>query len=252
MSEDKKKEDELLFLEFQQTREESLRNKLVEKNLYVVEILARKYLGKGIEYEDLYQVGALALIKAVDRFDPSKGYTFASFATPTILGEIKKHFRDKGWAVKVPRTLKVLAGNIPRAKEDLIGELGRIPTPKEIAERLEVSEKELLMAMEAGLAYSTFSINQTFEEEGEEGINPVFEKYLAIEEKGFAEMEERETIAYVLKGMSEINRYIFKKRFVQGRTQAEIAKELNISQMSVSRAEKSIKKEFERVLGNED
>ncbi len=241
------KDDEILFLEFRKTNDESMRNQLVEKYLYIVDILVRKYLGKGIEYDDLYQVGALALVKAVDRFDPTKGFTFASFATPTILGEIKKHFRDKGWAIKVPRRLKEISGALPKVKEELSIELGRTPTPKEISERMSASEKEILLAMEAGLAYATFSINQTFEEEGEEG-NLMFEKHLSTEEEGFKAVENREIIADVVKRLSPTNKYIFKKRFVEGRTQAEIAKELEISQMTVSRAEKNIRKEFEKEL----
>ncbi len=232
-----------VFEDFVETRDEALRNKLIEEYLYMVDILVRKYLGKGIEYDDLYQVGAMALIKAVDRFDPSKGFTFTSFATPTILGEIKKHFRDKGWSMKVPRRLKEIAGSIPKAKETLQTKLGRPPTPKEIAEELELTEKDVLQAMEASLAYTSFSISQTYDDDSE-GL--MFEKYFAMDESGYDTVENREVIEEVLKNLSDTNRYIFKKRFMEGLTQGEIAKELGISQMSISRAEKTIRKEFEK------
>ena len=116
-----------LFKEYYSTRDRELRNKLVEDHLYMVDILIKKYLGKGVDYDDLYQVGAMALISAVERFNPEKGFEFSSFATPTILGEIKKYFRDKGWSVKVPRHMKELSSSMPRVKEELTIELGRTP-----------------------------------------------------------------------------------------------------------------------------
>ncbi len=246
--ESKREEERILFEKFQDTKDEAMRNMLVEKYLYMVDILVRKYLGKGIEYDDLYQVGSLALVKAVDRFDPSKGYTFASFATPTILGEIKKYFRDKGWAIKVPRRLKEIAGSIPKTKESLTLKLGRTPTPKEMSQELGLSEKEVLMAMEAGFAYSTYSINQTFDDDGEEGSGLVYEKHLSSEDGGFEALENNEVISMVISRLSATNKYIFRKRFVEGKTQAEIAEDLAISQMTVSRAEKNIRKEFEKEL----
>ena len=111
------------------------RNELVESHLYMVDILIRKYLGKGVEYDDLYQVGALALVQAVERFDPSKGFEFSSFATPTILGEIKKYFRDKQWSLKVPRRLKEISSKVQQARDELYLEFHRKPTMEEIAER---------------------------------------------------------------------------------------------------------------------
>ena len=152
-----------LFDQFYETKDVALRNKLVEKHLYMVDILIRKYLGKGIEYDDLYQVGAMALISAVDRFNPHKGFEFSSFATPTILGEIRKYFRDKGWSVKVPRRMKELSSSINRVKEEMTNKLGRVPTVKELAEELNETEENVMHALETGMAYGALSINQTFE-----------------------------------------------------------------------------------------
>ncbi|MEG0663080.1 MAG: sigma-70 family RNA polymerase sigma factor, partial [Anaerovoracaceae bacterium] len=181
--------DKKMFEEYVESRDVELRNKIVEDHLYMVDILIRKYLGKGVEKEDLYQVAALALIFAVERFDPSKGYEFSSFATPTILGEIKKYFRDKGWSLKVPRRMKEISIAVPKMKEELIAKLGRVPTVPELAEAMGIKEEDLLQAMESSLAYGAYSLNQTFEEDGEAGENPVLEKFTAQEESGYNRFE---------------------------------------------------------------
>lgn len=237
-----------MFREYKKTGDIALRNQIVEHYLYMVDILIRKYLNKGVDYDDLYQVGAMALVSAVDRFDAEKGFEFSSFATPTILGEIKRYFRDKEWGVKVPRRLKELSAKIPEAKETLYNQLQRIPTVKEIAVYLGNSEEEILEAMEGGRAYNVYSLNQTFEDSGEEGENPVLEKYTAFDEKGYTRIEYAEIINTVLKKLSEKERYIFEKRYIQNKTQTEIAAELGVSQMTVSRGEKSIKKKFTEEL----
>ncbi len=236
------------FKEYYKTKNIDLRNRLVEEHLYMVDILIKKYLGKGIEKEDLHQVGALALISAVERFNPNKGYQFSSFATPTILGEIKKHFRDKGWSVKVPRRMKEISVAIPQAKEVLAAKLGRMPKTNELAEHLKITEEELLKAMESSMAYGAFSLNQTFEEEGEGKESPTLEKFTAREEIGYRKLENMEIIYAVLDTLTETNRYIFNKRFLEEKSQAEIAKELGVSQMTISRAEKNIKERFAKEL----
>ena len=156
-----------LFDQYRKAGDVSIRNEIVESYLYMVDILIRKYLNKGVEYDDLYQVGAMALISAVERFDPSKGYEFSSFATPTIIGEIKKYFRDKEWSVKVPRRMKEMAGKIQSAREELSNRLQRNPTIPEIAEFTGFSEEDVMQATESGMAYNAFSLNQTFDESGE-------------------------------------------------------------------------------------
>ena len=236
-----------MFRKYRETGDKEIRNRIVEEHLYMVDILIRKYLNKGMEYDDLYQVGAMALINAVERFDPEKGFEFSSFATPTILGEIKKHFRDTGWSMKVPRKLKENASAIPAARDALAAKLGRTPTVKELAEEMNIGEDELLEAMQGSLAYGTFSLDQTFEEE-KNGDNPVFEKYAYQEEKGFDRFENREIIGSVLKKLNSTNQYVFKKRFLEERSQAEIAKKLGVSQMTISRAEKNIKAKFAEEL----
>lgn len=237
-----------LFEKYQNTKDVSLRNELVESHLYLVNILIRKYLNKGVDYDDLYQVGAMALIAAVERFDPSKGYDFSSFATPTIIGEIKKYFRDKEWSLKVPRRLKELAGKMQKVREEMAAELHRDPTVEELALRLDVSQSDIIQAMESSMAYNAFSLNQTFDEGGEEGEASMFEKFAAVEEGGFDRIEYAEIIQKVLADFSETYQYIFRSRFVEDKSQAQIAEELGVSQMTISRAEKSIKQRFQQEI----
>ena len=147
--------DKDLFENFKRTGNTDYRNLIVEKYLYLVDNLVRRYLNKGIEYDDLYQVGSMGLVLAADRYDPSKGVDFPAFAAPTILGEIKRYFRDKGWAMKVPRKMKEISVRIPKVQEELENKLQRSPKVSEIAEKMGISEEEVLEAMESGRAYTT-------------------------------------------------------------------------------------------------
>ena len=233
-----------LFSKYKASGDIAIRNQLVEDYLYIVDVLIKKYLGKGVGYDDLYQVGAMALIAAVERFDPEKGFAFSSFATPTILGEIKKHFRDKEWAIKVPRRLKGLAGQIPSVRDDLAQELGRTPTNIEVAERLDVSEKEVLDAIESSQAYAPMSLDQTFGESGEDGEGSILERYMGRDEQGYGNIEYAEIVRDVIGSLKEQDKKIFRMRFVDNKTQAEVGDSLGISQMTVSRVEKNIKDKF--------
>ncbi|MBP6491441.1 MAG: SigB/SigF/SigG family RNA polymerase sigma factor [Clostridia bacterium] len=237
-----------LFEKYRDTKSIALRNEIVEKYLYIVDILIKKYLNKGVDYEDLYQVGSMALVFAVERYDASKGYEFTSFATPTIIGEIKRYFRDKGWAVKVPRRLKEISAQISPAKEVLYGKLNRIPTVGELAEYLGYTQEEILEAMEGGQAYSTYSLNQTFDEGGEEGEGAVLEKYTGREEQGYHSFENAELIKTVLKDLSGKERDIFRRRFFNNETQQDIAEEMGVSQMTISRLEKKIREKFKTAV----
>jgi len=234
-----------LFDEYTKTRDIETRNQIVERYLYIIDILIRKYLNKGVEYDDLYQVAAVALVSAVDRFDPFKGFEFTSFATPTILGEIKKYFRDKEWSLKVPRRLKEISTKIPAAKEGLYMKLGRAPKVAELASYMNCSEEELLEAMESSKAYEAYSLNRaTFEGEEEEGNGTYLEKFTAIEDNGYNNLEYEEIIKNVIFNLDDKERRIFRRRFIENKTQTEIAKEIKVSQMTVSRTEKNIRKKF--------
>ena len=237
-----------LFKEYAEHPTIELRNKLVEEHLYMVDILIRKYLGKGVEYDDLYQVGALALVSAVERFDPDRGFEFKSFATPTILGEIKKYFRDKQWSLKVPRRLKEVSSKVQEVKDQLTASLGRAPTLDEISQATGFSHEQIMQAMESAKAYGTFSLdsaNNSLSDDGEENL---LEKYVGFEEIGYERIEVNEIITSVLSKLSDTYRYIFKERFIFNRSQAEIAKALGVSQMTVSRAEKAIVERFKKEM----
>ena len=238
-----------LFDRYAKDRDIELRNEIVELYLFMVDILIRKYLNKGVEYDDLYQVGAMALVSAVNRFDSSKGYEFTSFATPTILGEIKKYFRDKKWSLKVPRRLKEISTKIPAAKEQLYIKLQRMPTVAELAVHLNCSEEELLEAMESSKAYGAYSLNRAnFENDDSYETDVQIEKFTAVEDKGYGNLEYEEIIKNVVVNLSDKEKHIFHKRFIENKTQTEIAKEIKVSQMTISRAEKNIKTKFLKEL----
>jgi len=235
------------FLDYRNAPTIEKRNELVEKHLYMVDILIKKYLGKGVEYDDLYQVASLALVSAVERFDPEKGFEFSTFATPTILGEIKKYFRDKQWSLKVPRRLKEIAAKVQETKEELAAKLLRQPTVKEIAEATGIEEEQIIEAMDSAKAYSAYSLDQTFDESGDDG-DALFERYTAFEEIGYSRVELMEIINKVVSEMKPQDRKIFTERFLNDRSQSDIARELGVSQMTVSRAEKAMVGRFRSEL----
>jgi RNA polymerase sigma-B factor len=235
-----------LFAEYATTKDIRLRDQLVEQYLYLVEILARKYNGKGSEYDDLYQVGAIALMLAVERFDPSRGFEFTSFATPTIIGEIKRYFRDKGWALSIPRRIKELSLHLDETREELYNLTGHQPTIPQIADKLGVTEEEVLEALENRNSYHTYSLNQALDEGAGEGEHAVssMEKFTGIDEKGFEEFENAEFVKNVMKKLSEREKTIFRDRVLGTKTQQELADEMGVSQMTVSRLETDIREKF--------
>ena len=237
-----------LFKEYAKNPTIELRNQLVEENLYMVDILIRKYLGKGVDYDDLYQVGALALVSAVERFDPEKGFEFKSFATPTILGEIKKYFRDKQWSLKVPRRMKEISSKVQEVKDQLTTSLGRAPTLEEISENTGFSHEQIMQAMESAKAYGTFSLDSAGNSLGDDGEENLLEKYVGFEEIGYERIEINEIITTVLEKLSDTYRYVFRERFLFNKSQSEIAQALGVSQMTVSRAEKAIVERFKKEM----
>lgn len=235
-----------LFLLYKEVKDIEIRNELVQRHLYIIDILVKKYLNKGIEYDDLYQVASLALISAVERFDIEKGYEFGSFATPTILGEIKKYFRDKGWAIKVPRKIQELSQKLQRTKEKLTQELQRNPLVSEIAEYLDSTEEEILQAMEASSVYDIQSINKSYDNDDEKELK--LEEILGKEDNNFKSFENQDFIKKILESMSDAEKEIFIMRFIEDKKQADIAKKLQVSQMTISRMEKKIINTFKNEL----
>jgi len=194
--------------------------------------LARRYAGRGESLEDLTQVAYLALVKAADRFDADRGAEFATFATPTVLGELKRHFRDKGWAIRVPRHLQELRLALTRAVDDLTHELQRSPNVHELATHLSISEDEVLQGLECGRAYSTQSIDPLLDP-GDDEV-PLAAVVGEID-PGIERVEDRHALKPLMHELPERERRMLELRFFQNRTQTEIAEELGISQMHVSR-----------------
>ncbi|MEI2643804.1 MAG: RNA polymerase sigma factor SigF [Candidatus Nanopelagicales bacterium] len=212
-------------------RRQSLRDELVTMHLPLVNHLARRFRDRGESHDDLVQVGTIGLIKAVDRFDTSRGVEFSTYATPTVIGEIKRHFRDKGWSVRVPRRLQELRISISKTTADLSQENGRSPTVREIAARIGVSEDEVLEGLEAAQSYSTLSLDGSGGDE--ESIALV--DTLGDDDSALEHVEYRETLRPLLATLPDRERHIVMLRFFHNKTQSEIAEEVGVSQMHVSR-----------------
>jgi RNA polymerase sigma-B factor len=214
---------------FAATRDPSLRDELIEEHLDLVERLVRRFTNRGELLDDLVQVGSIGLIKAVDRFDPDRGFDFGAYATATVLGELKRHFRDRGWAVRATRRVQELYLELGPTVEVLSQRLGRSPTVREIAAEIGTTTEAVLEAMEAGLGYRSASLDAP----NPEGDTPG--SRLGGEDKGFDLVDTRATLVPELAALPERERRIIKMRFVEELSQIEIAKELGISQMHVSR-----------------
>lgn len=240
-----------LFRSYKENNEKEIRDKLIEKHLYIAEILAKKYTNRGIDYDDIYQVACLGLIYAIDRYDIDKGFEFSSFATPTIIGEIKKYFRDKGWTIRVPRRIQELSKKINNAKVYLSQQLQRSPTIEDIAEYLNSTEEEVLEAMEASKVYTPQSLDVTYDSQNDDKeVN--LSELIGEEDLYFSRIENNDFLTKIMEKLNEIEKQILVERYFNKKTQVTIAKDLQISQMTVSRIEKRIlerlRKEVEKTL----
>lgn len=226
-----------LFLQYQYSRDIDVRNQIFDRYKYMAEIISRKYNNKGIEHEDIFQIACMGLIYAIERFDITKGFEFTSFATPTILGEIKKYFRDKGWAIKVPRKIQEISKKVNDTNNLLSIELNRAPTVKEIADYINITEEEVLEAFEAGKMFNSQSLDEKFDMSNDESDMSLMD-VVGQDDTHFVKIENKDFIEKSMNKLNELEKQIILKRFYSNKTQSEIAKELNISQMTVSRIEK--------------
>lgn len=208
-----------------------LRNTLVRMHLPLVEHLARRFRNRGEPLDDLTQVATIGLIKSVDRFDPDRGVEFSTYATPTVVGEIKRHFRDKGWAVRVPRRLQELRLSLTTATAELSQRHGRAPTVHELAEHLAISEEEVLEGLESANAYSTLSLDVPDTDDE----SPAVADTLGAEDEALEGVEYRESLKPLLEDLPPREKKILLLRFFGNMTQSQIAQEVGISQMHVSR-----------------
>lgn len=209
-----------------------IRDQLVELHLPLVEYLARRFRNRGEWLDDLIQVATIGLIKSIDRFDLERGVEFSTYATPTIVGEIKRHFRDKGWAVRVPRRLQELKLSLTKAISDLAQREGRAPTVSELAAHLQMTEEEVLEGLESANAYSTVSLDAP--DSGDEDA-PAVADSLGMVDESLEGVEYRESLKPLLEKLPAREKKILLLRFFGNMTQSQIAAELGISQMHVSR-----------------
>jgi RNA polymerase sigma-B factor len=210
------------------------REQLIEQYMSLVRSLARRYSYRGEQLDDLVQIGAIGLIKAIDRFDLERGVELTTYATPNIIGEIKRHFRDKGWSVRVPRGLQELNVQLSRLIEQLTVQLERSPTIAELAKASDSTEEEVLEALESGRAYSTLSLSTGGGGgDGDDDLDPL--ESIGEEEHEYEVSEDRAVLEPGFRALDDRERRILHLRFFEGLTQSQIAQQVGISQMHVSR-----------------
>src|SRR5437879_7289403 len=226
-------DDKILLRKYHEEGDLAAREKLIEQYMSLVRSLARRYSYRGEQLEDLVQIGAIGLIKAIDRSDLDRGVVLTTYATPNIIVEIKRHFRDKGWSVRVPRGLQELNVQLSRLVESLTVQLGRSPTIPELAKAAGVEEEAVLEALESGRAYSSLSLSTGGGTEDGEELDPL--ESLGDVEHQYEVSEDRAVLAPGFKVLDDRERRILHLRFFEGLTQSQIAQHVGISQMHVSR-----------------
>jgi RNA polymerase sigma-B factor len=237
---------DVLLREYCETRDIQLRNRLVQEYLYIAEIIARKFANRGIEYDDLYQVASLALIKALERYDIDKGYKFSSFATPTIIGEIKNYFRDRSRIIRLPRRESEMIKKLENARVHLSSSLGRSPKPEDIAQYLNISTEEVLELMESNYATNPVSLDYYIDEDNETNLSTM----IGHEEKNYINIENRDFIDRAMQKLNDLEKKIIYERFYNQRSQKDIAEEIGVSQMYISRLERRLLRRLKHIFND--
>jgi RNA polymerase sigma-B factor len=226
------REDRRLLERYHHDGDRGAREALVQRFLPLARQLARRYQRGGEPLDDLIQVASLGLLKAIDRFEPSRDTAFSSFAVPTILGELKRHFRDRGWSVRVPRDLQELSVRVDRVADEMSRELGRAPTPAEIASNIGTSTEQVMEAREAAGAYRAISLDRPREDdEDSDGMAET----MGVEDPGFGLAEDAATVERLMAVLGDREREVLRLRFAEDLTQSEIGARVGVSQMHVSR-----------------
>jgi RNA polymerase sigma-B factor len=243
-------DDDDLIRRYHELGDVRARQELIERHLGFVRRLAQRYAHRGETIEDLTQVGCVGLIKAVDRFDGKHKVTLATYAAPNILGEIKRHFRDKGWSVRVPRDVQELNVKLGRVVDDLTSRLGRSPSVEELAEATDANPEQVVEALESSRAYSTVSLSERSDDPDDDNADPL--EALGDEDEGYQLVEQRELLRQGFKTLADRERAILHMRFFLGLTQSEIADRVGISQMHVSRLIRQSVDQVRDELGSPD
>ncbi|MBR1975327.1 MAG: sigma-70 family RNA polymerase sigma factor [Clostridia bacterium] len=225
-----------LFKRYKETGDEKLRNEIAEKYLYIADILAKKFVGRGVEYDDLKQVAALALLRGIERFDPDMGMQFTTFITPTIAGEIKNYFRDKSRMVKVPRRLGEISMAVKKYASEYESKYGEKPNVRNIAKALSLSEEDVIKALEIGGTISLDGMAPSADGEEDRSLYSL----ISADEDKYEEFETKETLRAAIKDFDEQEQLLIKYRYVDELSQSEIAARFGVSQMFVSRMERKV------------
>ena len=239
--------DKALLRRYHEEGDLSAREQLIEQYMSLVRSLARRYAYRGEQLDDLVQIGAIGLIKAIDRFDLERGVELTTYATPNIIGEIKRHFRDRGWSVRVPRGLQELNIQLSRLLEELTVQFGRSPTIPELAKAAGVTDEEVLEALESGRAYSSLSLSAGTNQDEEGALDPL--ESIGTEEVRYELSEDMAVLAPGFRVLDDRERRILHLRFFEGLTQSQIAQQVGISQMHVSRL---IRRSLEKIRAEID
>ena len=243
--------DKILLRRYHEHGDLQAREQLIEQYMSLVRSLARRYSYRGEQLDDLVQIGSIGLIKAIDRFDINRGVELTTYATPNIIGEIKRHFRDRGWAVRVPRGLQELNVRLSKLIEQLTVQLSRSPTILELAKAAGVDEEDVLEALESGQAYATLSLSAPSGGDDDSDLDPL--ESLGTIEHEYEVSEDRAVLAPGLAALDERERRILHLRFFEGLTQSQIAQQVGISQMHVSRLiRRSLEKMRDEIVTEEE
>lgn len=228
---------DLIMREYCETHDIDLRNQLLTHYLYIAEIAAKKFVGRGVEYDDLFQVASLALISALERFDYSRNVKFGSFATPSVIGEIKNYFRDRSRSIRLPRRTNEMLKKLYEAQEELTNTLNHPPRPEEIAARLQVTLETVYELMEAKINIQMLSLDETVQ--GQEGERSLVD-LIGAESEEYIGIENADFLVRNLGQLSDEERSVLINRYVHRKSQRTIAEEMNVSQMYVSRLERRV------------
>lgn len=226
---------EELLEQYARTHDRALRDEITERHLYLAEIIARRFSGRGVDYDDLYQVAALALVKGIERFEASKGIRFVTFITPTMVGEVKNYFRDRSRTIRMPRRFAQTARLIREGKARLEQELGHSPTVDELAEALGMSEDAVLEGLEFGHSLTMVSLDADMTDDENDGT---LGQILGFEDSGYDDFETGDLLARALRALDERQLQVIRGRFYENLSQRDLAARMGISQMTVSRIER--------------
>lgn len=243
-SENRELTDKELFEAYRRTRDINIRNEIISRYMYLADIITKKFANRGVETDDIYQVACMALINAVERFDPDADVKFVSFATPTIVGEIKRYFRDKASVIRIPRRIYEVYQKVNQAREYLMQKLKRAPRIDEIADYLKMKEETILEIIESWNVYNIQSFDQAVFEEDDLELHET----VGQDDETFERINNRDFLEKAMENFNQAEKLFIKMRYFENRTQKDIAKHFNVSQMYISRLEKRTLEKFRYIL----